>query len=216
MSKQANEERMGFASSVFLVAAVASVMVAGIFLKSEALHKAPPAVVAASSESVLPLGTTITPELPPPELPPQDLPPEDLPSQDLPPEDLPPQDLPSSEPVEAPPAAEPERAPDVDPVVVRLVARAQDDCARLAKSRGRWTAQLLVACKPETVDRLLVNAGGAAGLYVLPAQVRDEPCFRVCFGTYATPKEAAVASDLPKALRGKEKIGAVEIGKVLP
>jgi hypothetical protein len=75
---------------------------------------------------------------------------------------------------------------------------------------------LLVACKPETVDRLLGNAGGARGLYVLPVQVKDDACFRVCFGTYQTSKEAAAALDLPKALRGKDRIGAVEIAKVLP
>jgi septal ring-binding cell division protein DamX len=106
--------------------------------------------------------------------------------------------------------------PIADPLVARLAARAEDDSARLAKARGRWTAQLLVACKPETVDRLLANAGGTGGLFVLPAQVKEEPCFRVCFGTYASAQEAAAASGLPKALRGKDKIAAVEVAKVLP
>jgi septal ring-binding cell division protein DamX len=191
MNKEANEEPKSFASSVFLVAAVASVMVAGMFLRSEAPHEAPPPVAAAPTAAALPLGSTITPELPPP---------------------IPP----TAEPPEAPAAAEVETPEDVDPVLVRLVARAQDDCARLGKARGRWTAQLLVACKPETVDRLLATAGAVKDLYVLPAQVRDESCFRVCFGSYATSKDAASAVDLPKALRGKEKIGAVEVAKVLP
>jgi hypothetical protein len=74
----------------------------------------------------------------------------------------------------------------------------------------------MVACKPETVDRLLGVASGSTRVYVLPASVNDDPCFRVCFGAYATSKEAAAAADLPKALRGKERIGAVEIAKVLP
>jgi hypothetical protein len=75
---------------------------------------------------------------------------------------------------------------------------------------------LLVACKPETVGRILDRGHGSTSLYVLPVQVKDDACFRVCFGAYATSKEAAAAVDLPKALRGKEKIGAVEIVKVLP
>jgi hypothetical protein len=75
---------------------------------------------------------------------------------------------------------------------------------------------LVVACRPETVDRLLGTARGSTKVYVLPARVNDEACFRVCFGAYATSKEAALATDLPKALRGKDKVHAVEIAKVLP
>jgi len=192
MSKEANGEPKGFASSVFLVAAVTVVVVAGMFLKADAPRKLPPAAASPPPAKALPFGSTVAP------------------------------DLPSSEPVEAQPDTAPPKslstgpADPVNPVVQRLAARAEDDCARLAKARGRWTAQLLVACKPETVDRLLGNAGGSGGLYVLPVQVKDDACFRVCFGTYATSKEAASASDLPKALRGKERIGAVEIAKVLP
>jgi septal ring-binding cell division protein DamX len=103
-----------------------------------------------------------------------------------------------------------------DPLLLALATRAETDSARLDKARGRFTAQLLVACKPETVDRLLDTARGSKNVYVLPTQVRDEACFRVCFGTYATPKDAAAATDLPAALRGKDKVAAVAIAKVLP
>jgi septal ring-binding cell division protein DamX len=103
-----------------------------------------------------------------------------------------------------------------NPLLMTLATRAQSDSERFSSARGRWTAQLLVACKAETVERLLAVAQGASKLYVLPARVKDEACFRVCFGDYATPKEAAAAADLPAALRGKERIVAAEVAKVLP
>jgi septal ring-binding cell division protein DamX len=204
MSKEANEGPKGFASSVFLVAAVAVVVVAGMFLKTEPPHALPPSPALTRPATPLPLGTTVTPEAPAPE---------PAGAQPVEPQTV------EAQTVEAPPGAplaEPPKAPAADPLVQKLADRAEVDCARIAKAGGRWTAQLLVACKPETVERLLGNAGGSRGLYVLPVQVKDEACFRVCFGTYATSKDAANASDLPKALRGKEKIGAVEIAKVLP
>jgi septal ring-binding cell division protein DamX len=118
--------------------------------------------------------------------------------------------------VEAARPSAPKPAPALDPLLAQLAARAEADYGRLAKARGRWTAQLMVACKPGTVDRLLDTASGSSKVYVLPASLNEDPCFRVCFGDYATSKEAAAAADLPASLRGKERIGAVEIAKVLP
>jgi septal ring-binding cell division protein DamX len=186
MSKGDAGETRSFLSSAFLVAAVAVVMLLGMFLKTEAPHELAPAAGPASPAPSLPLGSTVTPELP------------------------------RAAAVEAPPRAEPMRVLAVDPLVAKLAARVEGDCGRLAKAQGRWTAQLMVACKPETVDRLLAKARGSRGLYVLPIQVNDDACFRVCFGAYQTSEEAAQASNLPRALRGKEKIGVVEIAKVLP
>lgn len=114
------------------------------------------------------------------------------------------------------PVAESAIAPAVDPPLDKLAARVEVDCGRLAKARAPWTAQLLVACKPETVDRILGMAKGSSALYVLPVRVKDDACFRLCFGAYQTSKEAAQAADLPRALRGKERIRAVLIAKVLP
>jgi hypothetical protein len=201
MSEAGNGAGKGLVSSALLVAAVALILFAGMFLR----HRGPEGArnVGAPPPSpapLLPLGSTITPEVqtePAPETEP-------------------------TGPVEAPSIVETARpsAPPpttaVDPLLVRLAARAETDCGRLEKARGRWTAQLMVACKPETVDRLLDVASGSSKVYVLPASLNDDPCFRVCFGTYATSKEAAAAADLPTSLRGKERIGAVEIAKVLP
>ena len=188
MSEAGNGEGKGFTSSALLVAAVALILVAGLLLKSDGPTAAlRPADDEASRASSIPLGSAIAPEIPPPTPEPEAAP-----------------------RIEAPPV------PATDPLVLKIATRAEGDCERLSKARGRYTAQLVVACKPETVDRLLSAAHESTKLYVLPAQVRDEACFRVCFGAYATSREAAAAADLPKALRGKDKIGAVEIAKVLP
>ncbi len=193
MSEDGGGAGRGFRSSLLLVGAVLAILVAGMLLRSNGLNEAqrPAAAPASPPALVLPLGTTITPELQPA------VTQEEAPSTAA-----------SSTGATAPLAA--------DPLLLALATRAEADCGRLAKYRGRFTAQLLVACKPETVDRLLGIAHGSNKLYVLPARVKDDACFRVCFGAYATFKEAAAAADLPKALRGKEKIGAVEIAKVLP
>ena len=190
MSKEDTGEGKGVMSSALLLAAVAVVLVTGMVLKTEAPRNLPPAGVPASPAPSLPLGSTITPELAP--------------------------EAPADTKADPDPEPEPSPAATADPLTVKLASRAEADCGRLAKAHGRWTAQLLVACKPETVDRMLGMAHESSALYVLPVQVKDDPCFRVCFGAYATSKEAALAADLPKALRGKERIGPVEIAKVLP
>lgn len=191
MSTSGKESGKGLTSSALLVAAVAAIMVAGMFLRSAGRNEVlPEAARAAAPVLSLPLGAPVAPETQPIETVPA--------------------------PAKAPPAKAfvPERPPD--PLVVNLATRARADCGRLAQARGPFTAQLIVACKPETVDRLLGAAAGTSKIYVLPASVNDDACFRVCFGDYPTSKEAAAAADLPKALRGKERVGAVEIAKVLP
>jgi septal ring-binding cell division protein DamX len=113
--------------------------------------------------------------------------------------------------VEEPAVKEPVPEP-----IPELSRRSADDLTRLGQSSGRYTAQLVVACKPETVDRLIAAAHGAKSLYVLPAQVKGQACFRVCWGSYGTQDDAARAADLPAALRSAERPRAVEIVSVLP
>lgn len=136
---------------------------------------------------------------------------------------LPPAALPLGSTITPEPAAPPPEDPAVaagvpppDPLLEALAARAAADTARLRTARGPWTAQLLVACKRDTVERAVASSRTSPKLYVLPAEVRGDACFRVCWGTYGSAKDAAAAADIPKALRGKEKIAAVEIAKVLP
>ncbi len=201
MGEERNGAGKGFMSSALLVAAVGAIMLAGMLLRSSGRTEPEPSSPPPAPQS-LPLGSEIAPE---PASQTAPAPPETLPPVEQPPR------------VEAPqPAVVPAAAPAADPVVMKLATRAEADCGRLSKARGRWTAQLLVACKPETVERVLAAASGSNKIYVLPARVKDDACFRVCFGDYATPKEAAAAANLPRALRGKDKIGAAEIAKVLP
>jgi septal ring-binding cell division protein DamX len=203
MSEKGNGAGKGIVSSALLLAAVALILVTGMVLRTSGPPRSRSVqAVAASPAPPLPLGSTITPDLQ---------------------TEAPAGPAPAASPEPAAREAAPTRAPrpgaplaPADPLVENLAARARDDCGRLAKAPLRWTAQLIVACKPQTVDRLLDAASGSTGVYVLPASVNDDACFRVCFGTYATAKEAAAAADLPKALRGKERIVAVEIVKVLP
>jgi septal ring-binding cell division protein DamX len=213
MSKDDSAEAKGVMPSVFLVAAVAVVLVAGMVLKTGPAASLPPGTGMASPAPSLPLGTAITPEPTPAVTAPPSTPAPALASRtpEAAPEPEPPPTI-EAKPKPAPPRA----AAPANPLLTKLATRAESDSGRIAKARGKWTAQLLVACKPETVDRLLDRAGGSNGVYVLPVQVKEDACFRVCFGSYATPKDASAASDLPKALRGKERIGAVEIAKVIP
>jgi septal ring-binding cell division protein DamX len=200
MSEEGNGAGKGLVSSALLMAAVALILFAGMFLKRRGVEAGRDvSLVAASPAPSLPLGSAITPER----------------RTESAPE---PASTATAEAtlVETPPKPPLQPAPGADPLVATLAARARNDCGRLAKARGRFTAQLMVACKPQTVGRLLDSASGSSKIYILPASLNDDPCFRVCFGTYATSKEAAAAADLPKPLRGKERIGAVEIAKVLP
>ena len=113
------------------------------------------------------------------------------------------------------PAEEPS-APIEEPPPSGLADRAARDLRRIGQSSGRYTAQLVVACKPETVERLIATAPDADGLYVLPAQVKGQGCYRVCWGAYMTADDAAKAADLPAALRSGERPRAVEITSVMP
>lgn len=119
------------------------------------------------------------------------------------------------ETAEAPPAAAPPRAtlavtpsapppaPSIPPQASpdSLEARSQDDPPRLARSDGAWTLQLAVACKRETADRLVERASGSLRLYVLPATLKEQECFRLCWGAYRSRDEAQNAQDLPAGLR---------------
>lgn len=127
-----------------------------------------------------------------------------------------------SRPLAAPRTAPepPENAPVVEeappPAASDLASRVTADLMRLGQTSGRYTAQLAVACKPETVERLVAASAGADDLYVLPADVKGVSCFRLCWGSYATSDEAARAADVPAALRPSERPRAVEIVAVLP
>ena len=116
---------------------------------------------------------------------------------------------------EAPPPPAVDEPPPT-PTASDLASRVTADLRRLGQTSGRYTAQLAVACKPETVERLVAASEGADDLYVLPAAVKGASCFRLCWGSYMTSDEAARAADLPAALRSSDRPRAVEIVAVLP
>ena len=196
----------GVLSSALLFLAVTAILLTGLILRTDARNAGvQTAGIVAPPPAALPLGSSVTPE---PGLPAAAA------SEETPPAEV---AVPDAEPA-APElkVVTPPPAPPPDASLLKLATRADHDRGRLAKAKGRWTAQLLVACRPETVEHVLASLGASPNLYILPARVKEDSCFRVCFGSYATQKEAAAAGDLPKALHGKEKPSAVEIAKVLP
>jgi len=98
-----------------------------------------------------------------------------------------------------------------------LSRRTLEDPIRLARSSGTFTLQIAVACRKETASRILNRATSSERLFVLPATVRDQECFRFCWGSYATLLEARKAADLPAALRaGLNRPTARRIDEVGP
>lgn len=110
------------------------------------------------------------------------------------PQPLPPKPV----PVEERPA--PATAPPPAPAEEDLSRRASEDGARLRRSSGKFTAQILVACSAENVRRLLRGERGGS-LYVLSAPERGDGCYRICWGSYGTSRLASEAADLPAPLR---------------
>ena len=114
------------------------------------------------------------------------------------------------------PTAAPAPAPPA-PAGGDLDRRAERDLLRLSRSRGSFTAQVLVTCKPDNTKRILQKAGGSDRLFLLPLPDRGPTCYRVCWGIYGTPKEAEAASDLPAfLLQGGGHPGAKAVQDLAP
>ena len=177
-----------FASSALLLGAVAAILLMGLALRSEPVRERE--IREPEPAAPAALATTPAPAAPAP--------------------------TPQVQAASPPPAAAVTAPPATDPALAALAGRAAEDLTRIGRAHGSWTAQLVVACKPETVDRLVRQSRGASKLYVLPAEVHGAPCFRVCWGSYASASEAASAKDLPAPLRGAEGVRAVLVSKVLP
>jgi hypothetical protein len=86
----------------------------------------------------------------------------------------------------------------------------------LAGSRGRYSAQLLTACAPETVHKAV--AAGGTELFILPINLQGRACYRVCWGVHdgRAAAEAALGS-LPAYFRqGGVRPRLSTIGELLP
>jgi septal ring-binding cell division protein DamX len=191
------------AVSALLVGATVIILGAGGLLRSGPEREHPASATVASSPPAVPVETA-------PDFPPQPRAagsaPETIAPMPAPPATPSPRGRPAaSAPVVPPPGS-----------VGALARRAVADVARIGRARGRWTAQVLVACREDTVERLTGKVPAAAPLYLLPVEIRGEPCFRACWGDYPSRAEAGRARDLPAVLRGGEPVRPVEIVKVLP
>jgi septal ring-binding cell division protein DamX len=91
-----------------------------------------------------------------------------------------------------------EPAPAAD--LARLALRARDDARRLSAPGEAWTLQFMVTRRAETAERLLRELGHDPELHLLPVRLDDEPCFRICWGSFASRESAATASTIPPAL----------------
>lgn len=114
---------------------------------------------------------------------------------------------PLSEPLPAPrvaPPAPPARpTPSPEPAGDDLQRRSAADVRRLTRHSGEFTAQIAVACSPDNLRGLLRRSAGADRFFLVAAPELGASCYRVCWGTYATAKEASSAADLPASVRGR-------------
>ena len=151
MSEERAPAGKSLLSGALLVAAVGAILLAGLILRTSGRTEPVTQPRTAAPAAALPLGSEVAPEIDEPETPPS------------------PPPAPSPRPVIRDIAKEPQ----LDPLLMKFATRAEADAGRLSKAKGRWTAQLMVACKPETVDRVLAAGAGAPKLYLIPARVNE-------------------------------------------
>lgn len=81
-----------------------------------------------------------------------------------------------------------------------LAGRVGADVERLGGGAG-WLLQIAANCDPENVERKLSETPSRR-LHVLPVEIGERACFRICWGPFASRSaaEAAIA-EIPAALR---------------
>ena len=114
--------------------------------------------------------------------------------------------------------AEPARPAAVPPPAgpgTRLVERALRDARRASPSAGVWTAQVAVLCDASGAEVLVSKFENDARLFVVPAEIGDRSCFRICWGSFPDAGAARAAS-VPPALLGGGKATPKQFTEVLP
>jgi hypothetical protein len=96
-----------------------------------------------------------------------------------------------------------------------MAERAMRDARRLSSGGGDWTAQLAVLCEPAGAEAFVVRAGDDPRVYVLPAELGDRACFRVCWGRFSTESEARSA-EIPWGLRDGAKPAPRRVAEIVP
>jgi hypothetical protein len=77
-----------------------------------------------------------------------------------------------------------------------LERRAKDDYRRLTGMPERWTSQLMLSCDPDNSLRHLKAVDWADDLYVIPAELKGQNCYRLCWGLYDSRSEAVKGQDI--------------------
>jgi hypothetical protein len=96
-----------------------------------------------------------------------------------------------------------------------MAERTMRDARRLASAEGDWTAQIAVLCDPAGAEAFVLRAGDDARLYVLPAELGDRPCFRICWGRFSSEAEARSA-EIPRGLEEGAKPAPRRLGEIVP
>jgi septal ring-binding cell division protein DamX len=100
------------------------------------------------------------------------------------------------------PAAKNTPAPRIE-AQRELGRRVERDLQRIAAHRASYTLQISVACDPKNARQLLVDSDGDDRFYLLPVQLNERACFRICWGIYPDRSTAEKANDMPAALRAR-------------
>ena len=81
-----------------------------------------------------------------------------------------------------------------------LARRATVDFRRLPRDEA-WMLQLAAICDAANVERLVQQVADRE-LHVLPVEIKDRACFRVCWGPFTSRAQALAAADgLPAPIR---------------
>lgn len=98
------------------------------------------------------------------------------------------------------PAGAPRPAAEAGSPLAALADRAGADLRRLPRDEA-WMLQLAAICDPANAERL-VGQVERSELYLLPVEIRNRACFRVCWGPFDSRDHAlAAVDDLPGAIR---------------
>jgi septal ring-binding cell division protein DamX len=76
--------------------------------------------------------------------------------------------------------------------------------ALLKEPAQRYTIQLELVCRAESVAAGLREASQSAGYFILPSPYKGRPCYTACWGLFDSKRQAANAlSTVPAFFRGQ-------------
>ena len=99
------------------------------------------------------------------------------------------------------PAAQPEPTAVAPPSgLAALADRAAADVRRMPRDEA-WMLQAAAICDAASVERLVAQVDDS-GLHVLPVEIQDRACFRICWGPFDSRERALAATGrLPAPIR---------------